>query len=180
MRGLEFNANKLPADWDNWRELGNDVYAFEYKPSGPFDLATINLVSNSTDCSITLQSQGYETETYTISATQVIPQGNLICTINHDPGALVDATTFSNGGTLSIYTDSNCQNSIATYSYGRSNSNKTATNNQPITLSGISSDTTLYVQYVRSEWWGSYTYRASFTLSDAVNGKLNIELKYVN
>ena len=180
MRGLEFNADKLPADWDNWRELGNDVYAFEYKPSGPFDLATINLVSNSTDCSITLQSQGYETETYTISATQVIPQGNLICTINHDPGALVDATTFSNGGTLSIYTDSNCQNSIATYSYGRSNSNKTATNNQPITLSGISSDTTLYVQYVRSEWWGSYTYRASFTLSDAVNGKLNIELKYVN
>ena len=75
MRGLEFNANKLPADWDNWRELGNDVYAFEYKPSGPFDLATINLVSNSTDCSITLQSQGYETETYSISATQTIRAG---------------------------------------------------------------------------------------------------------
>ena len=108
------------------------------------------------------------------------PIGNLICTVNHDPGALVDATTFSNGGTLSIYTDSNCQNRIATYSYGRSDSNKTATNSQSITLSGISSDTTLYIQYVRSEWWGSYTYRASFTLGDAVNGKLNIELKYVD
>ena len=184
MKGLAFNEGKLPADWENWRDLGNDVYAVQYKPSGYLNAVTMNLITDISDisepCTITVQSAGYETETDTISATQVIPQGNLICTINHDPGALVDATTFSNGGTLSIYTDSNCQNRIATYSYGRSDSNKTATNNQPITLSGISSDTTLYVQYVRSEWWGSYTYRASFTLGDAVNGKLNIELKYVD
>lgn len=184
MKGLAFNEGKLPADWENWRDLGNDVYAVQYKPSGFLNQVTMNLITDISDisesCSITIQSAGYETETDTISATQVIPAGNLICTINHNPGALVGATTFSNGGTLSIYTDSNCQNMIATYSYGRSDSNKTATNNQPITLSGISSDTTLYVQYVRSEWWGSLTYRASFTLGDAVNGKLNIELKYVD
>lgn len=184
LKGLKFNDSKLPEDWDNWRDLGNDVYAVQYKPSGFLNQVTMNLITDISDisesCTITVQSPGYYTETNSISATQVIPAGNLICTINHDPGALVDATTFSNGGTLSIYTDSSCQNRIATYSYGRSDSNKTATNNQPITLSGISSDTTLYVQYVRSEWWGSYTYRASFTLGDAVNGKLNIELKYVD
>lgn len=180
LKGLKFNDSKLPEDWDNWRDLGNDVYAVQYKPSGFLNQVTMNLITDISDisesCTITVQSPGYYTETNSISATQVIPAGNLICTINHDPGA----TTFSNGGTLSIYTDSSCQNRIATYSYGRSDSNKTATNNQPITLSGISSDTTLYVQYVRSEWWGSYTYRASFTLGDAVNGKLNIELKYVD
>ena len=188
MRGLEIDKRdgKLPDNWDNWRDLGNGLYGVQYKPdpTNYLDKVELNLLPTITDasqeCTITLQAPGYKTLTSKISATQVIPAGNLICTINHDPGAMVDATTFSNGGTLSIYTDSNCQNTIATYSYGRSNSNKTATNNQPITLSGISSDKTLYVQYVRSEWWGSYTYRASFTLGDAVNGKLNIELKYVD
>ena len=188
MRGLEIDKRdgKLPDNWDNWRDLGNGLYGVQYKPdpTNYLDKIELNLLPTITDasqeCTITLQAPGYKTLTSKISATQVIPAGNLICTINHDPGAMVDATTFSNGGTLSIYTDSNCQNTIATYSYGRSNSNKTATNNQPITLSGISSDKTLYVQYVRSEWWGSYTYRASFTLGDAVNGKLNIELKYVD
>lgn len=173
MKGLAFNEGKLPADWENWRDLGNDVYAVQYKPSGFLNSVTMNLITDISDisepCTITVQSAGYETETNTISATQVIPQGNLICTINHSVWG------FAYGATISIYTDSNCQNRIATYSYGRSNSNKTATNSQSITLSGISSDTTLYVQYVRDGY-----YRASFTLGDAVNGMLNIELKYVD
>ena len=107
-----------------------------------------------------------------------IPAGNLICTINHS--IIGSTTTFDNGGTISIYTDSNCQNRITSYSYDRSNSYKTATNNQSITLSGVSSDTVLYVQYVRDGIFDEYYYRSSFNLGNAVNGKLTIELEYVN
>ena len=89
MKGLEFNDGKLPADWDeNWRDLGNDVYAVQYKPSGFLNVVTMNLVTDIEDisesCSITVQSAGYETETNTISATQVIPAGNLRTSSTND------------------------------------------------------------------------------------------------
>lgn len=179
MRGLEFNANKLPADWDNWRELGNDVYAFEYKPSGPFDLATINLVSNSTDCSITLQSQGYETETYTISATQTIRAGKLVVNAARN-------NAFATNGTIYLYTTSNYSDTPVGYRYRRSTytegtgwnadeySNGTATNTGDITLSGVNAESTIYIQYVN----GTRTWRGSFKLSDALdNNGANITLR---
>jgi hypothetical protein len=67
MKGLEFNEGKLPADWDNWRDLGNGIYAVEYKPSGFLNAITINLVPTiqdaSEDCIITVQAPGYNKET---------------------------------------------------------------------------------------------------------------------
>lgn len=75
MKGLAFNDGKLPADWDNWRELGNDVYAVQYMPSGFLNAVTINLLTTITDisqeCVITVQSKGYNTETDKISAMAV-------------------------------------------------------------------------------------------------------------
>lgn len=67
MKGLKFNEGKLPADWDNWRDLGNGIYAVEYKPSGFLNAITINLVPTiqdaSEDCIITVQAPGYNKET---------------------------------------------------------------------------------------------------------------------
>ena len=67
MKGLEFNEGKLPADWDNWRDLGNGIYAVEYKPSGLLKAITINLITTiqdaSEDCIITVQAPGYNKET---------------------------------------------------------------------------------------------------------------------
>lgn len=72
MKGLKFNENKLPADWDNWRDLGNGVYGVRYTPSGFLNSVTIDLLPTIVDtdevCSITLQAQGYEKWTSTISA----------------------------------------------------------------------------------------------------------------
>lgn len=75
MKGLAFNDGKLPADWENWRNLGNDIYAVQYKPSGYLNAVTMNLLTTITDiseeCVITVQSKGYNTETDKISAMAV-------------------------------------------------------------------------------------------------------------
>ena len=75
MKGLAFNEGKLPADWENWRELGNDIYAVQYKPSGYLNAVTMNLVTTITDisqeCVITVQAKGYKKETDKISAMTV-------------------------------------------------------------------------------------------------------------
>lgn len=54
---------------------------------------------------------------------------------------------------------------VASYKYTRSNSNRRATNNADIELSGVTEDTTLYVRYTR---YGT-TYYASFKVSDAID-----------
>ena len=75
MKGLKFNEGKLPADWDNWRDLGNGIYAVEYKPSGFLNAITINLVPTiqdaSEDCIITVQAPGYNKETDKIGVLAV-------------------------------------------------------------------------------------------------------------
>ena len=75
MKGLAFNDGKLPADWENWRDLGNDLYAVQYKPSGYLNAVTMNLLTTISDiseeCVITVQSKGYNTETDKISAMAV-------------------------------------------------------------------------------------------------------------
>lgn len=67
MKGLKFNEDKLPADWDHWRDLGNGIYAVQYRPSGFLNAITINLVPTiqdaSEDCIITVQAPGYNKET---------------------------------------------------------------------------------------------------------------------
>lgn len=62
LRGLKFNENNLPADWSDWRDLGNGVYAVRYTPSGPLGSVTMNLVtaitSASETCTVILQAKG--------------------------------------------------------------------------------------------------------------------------
>lgn len=87
LKGLQFNNGKLPSDWDNWRDLGNGVYAVQYKPSGFLNSVTMNLVTDITDiseeCSVTLKSSGYRTQTSTIRVGFSIPQLTVAFTWNH-------------------------------------------------------------------------------------------------
>lgn len=181
MKGLEFNDGKLPADWDeNWRDLGNDVYAVQYKPSGFLNVVTMNLVTDIEDisesCSITVQSAGYETETNTISATQVIPAGNLRTSSTND---LRNYTWY-------IYTTNPGNNTNATplvsinqISRTGTSGNRTYYNTNDVQISGVSPNSTLYVRYVIEGRWSNEYYVASFKLSDAVNGQVTLNFQQV-
>lgn len=181
MKGLAFNEGKLPADWENWRNLGNDVYAVQYKPSGFLNAVTMNLVTDISDisepCTITVQSAGYETETDTISATQVIPAGNL----------RTPSTTDLRNYTWYIYTTNPGNNTNATplvsidqISRTGSSGNRTYYNTNDVQISGVSPDDTLYIRYsiVYNQYYTIY-YVASFKLSDAVNGQVTLNFQQV-
>ena len=171
MKGLAFNDGKLPADWENWRDLGNDLYAVQYKPSGYLNAVTMNLLTTISDiseeCVITVQSKGYNTETDKISASITIPARKLVMTL---PSSGWNAPTFANGGTITMYKSDGTQ--LATYSYTRSNSNSTATNTNDIQLTGITGTTSVYVTYSVNSWMGgTTTYKSeNFTINDAVAG----------
>ena len=167
MKGLAFNENRLPEDWKNWRDMGNNIYAVNYMPTNLLNEVSINLVttiaSSNEPCTITLNSRGYETQTSTIYVTQdlTIPQGKLIMTLpsfnNYSP-------TFSNGGVITIYSSDGTE--LATYSYTCSNSNRTTTNNSSIKLSGVTRNTEVYVTYSS----GFTTYKSTnFTVDTAMN-----------
>lgn len=106
MKGLKFNDNKLPENWDNWRDLGNDVYAVEYKPSGFLNAVTINLVTDINDssepCSITVQSKGYESVTSTIRVIKKIeiPLSAVIDLGEYYVNTLRSITISADGGTV--------------------------------------------------------------------------------
>ena len=181
MKGLAFNEGKLPADWENWRDLGNDVYAVQYKPSGYLNAVTMNLITDISDisepCTITVQSAGYETETDTISATQVIPAGNLRAPSTND---LRNYTWY-------IYTTNPGNNTNATplvsidqISRTGSSGNRTYYNTNDVQISGVSPDDTLYIRYsiVYNQYYTIY-YVASFKLSDAVNGQVTLNFQQV-
>lgn len=183
LKGLKFNENALPDDWENWRYLNNDIYAVQYKPSGFLNEVTINLVTDVPDikepCSVTVQSQGYETETTTISATQTIPAGKLITNAARN-------NAFANNGTIYLYTTDTYSDTPVGYRYQRSDytvgrdeyANGTATNTDDIILSGVNTESTIYIQYIN----GTRTWRGSFKLSDALdNNGANITLtRYYN
>ena len=59
----------------------------------------------------------------------------------------------------------------------QNNNNKTAENNGVITIVGVSSDATLYIEYTYSSYYYTYTYRNAVTASSVQNGKVQIELK---
>ena len=181
MKGLAFNEGKLPADWENWRDLGNDVYAVQYKPSGYLNAVTMNLITAISDisepCTITVQSAGYETETDIISATQVIPAGNL-----RTPST--DDLRYS---TWYIYTTNPGNNtnvtplvSIDQISRTGTSGNRTYYNTNDVQISGVSPDDTLYIRYSISynQYYTIY-YVASFKLSDAVNGQVTLNFEMV-
>ena len=109
LNGLIFNDNKRPADWENWRDLGNNVYAVQYKPSGFLNAVTINLLPTITNtsqtCSITLQSQGYYTQTSPLKIihTITIPISSVIDLGTNNVNTL-RSISVGNGGTVT-YSD---------------------------------------------------------------------------
>ena len=117
------------------------------------------------ECSITITSDdsfGYADESDTIyqTASITIAAGKLITNIARKDG-------FADGGTISIYTNSNYTGTSVGYSYTRTTngaySNGRATNTKEISLTGVKDNDTLYIRYVN----GTRTYTGSFVLSDA-------------
>lgn len=179
LKGLKFNDSKLPADWDNWRDLGNDVYAVQYKPSGFLNQVTMNLITEISDisesCTITVQSPGYYTETKSISATQVIPAGNLRTS--------TDVTEYT---PLYIYSTNPGTNtnltalaSINAITRGGTPGNRVYYNTNDVQISGVSPDDTLYIRYSYRQGGTTRYYVASFKLSDAVNGQVTLNFTRV-
>lgn len=165
LKGLKFNEGKPPADWENWRDLGNDVYAVQYKPSGFLNAVTINLLPTITNtnqsCSITLQSQGYYTQTSTLKVARdiTIPASKLITNLSN-------YNSFDTGGTISIYNSGNIL--VASYNYEREVTLDylvgrvygRAYNTNAITLTGVSNGDVYTVKY------GNYT--GTFTITDNI------------
>ena len=166
LKGLKFNESKLPADWEeSWYDLNNDVYAYSFKPSGFLNAVTINLLPTITNtnqsCSITLQSQGYYTQTSTLKVARdiTIPASKLITNLNN--------TNFADGGSINIYRNANDTTPIATYRYTRERTGgfitpqyRRAYNTNAITLTGVSNGDVYTVKY------GNYT--GTFTITDNI------------
>lgn len=154
---------------------------YEYQPTSnncAINLKTASDVTSRTTCSVQLSANGYkDSKRITIDQDSIltIPKGNLICTINDR--VYNTAVTFANGGRIQIYSDGNYTNVLTEYSYTRSNNNKTAENNGVITIVGVSSDATLYIEYTYSSYYYTDTYRNAVTASSVQNGKVQIELK---
>lgn len=171
LKGLKFNENNLPADWSDWRDLGNGVYAVRYKPSGYLNSVTMNLVTaitnTSENCSVTLQAKGYNTHTSTIEVLRniTIPNGKLIMNLPNNTTTFRESNSNAQDRRIYIYkADDNTL--LGNYSYQRSNSERRATNNMAITLNNVTSGTSIYVTYTR----GGVTYKSpDFTISDATD-----------
>ena len=165
LKGLKFNDAKLPADWENWRDLGNDVYAVLFKPSGFLNAVTINLLptitNTSQSCSITLQSQGYYTQTSTLKVARdiTIPASKLITNLSN-------YNSFDTSGTISIYDNNNTL--VTSYRYTREETYNfmgyriygKASNTNAISLPDVSNGDVYTVKY------GNYT--GTFTITDNI------------
>lgn len=179
LKGLKFNDSKLPADWDNWRDLGNDVYAVQYKPSGFLNQVTMNLITDISDisesCTITVQSPGYYTETKSISATQVIPAGNLRTSTDvreYTPLYIYSTNPGTNTNLTALA-------SINAITRGGTGGNRVYYNTNAVQISGVSPDDTLYIRYSYRQNNTTRYYVASFKLSDAVNGQVTLNFTRV-
>lgn len=179
LKGLKFNDSKLPADWDNWRDLGNDVYAVQYKPSGFLNQVTMNLITDISDisesCTITVQSPGYYTETNSISATQVIPAGNLRTSTDvreYTPLYIYSTNPGTNTNLTALA-------SINAITRGGTGGNRVYYNTNDVQISGVSPDDTLYIRYSYRQGGTTRYYVASFKLSDAVNGQVTLNFTRV-
>ena len=184
MRGLEIDMreDKLPENWDNWRELSNGVYGVQYKPdpTNYLDEVEVNLLPTildaSQECTITLQAPGYKTLTSKISVTQTIPAGNLRTSKDiRDYTPLYIYST--NPGTNTNLT---ALASINAITRGGTSGNRVYYNTNAVQISGVSPDDTLYIRYSISynQYYTIY-YVASFKLSDAVNGQVTLNFQQV-
>lgn len=171
LNGLKFNEANLPADWSNWRDLGNGVYAVQYKPSGPLGSVTINLVTDISSvhesCTVKLQAKGFETHTSTIEVLRkiTIPTGKLIMNLPYNTTTFQNSNSDAQDRRIYIYRADN-NTLLGNYSYQLSNYNRRATNNVGITLNNVSSGTSVYVTYTRDR----VTYKSpDFTIGDAID-----------
>ena len=159
--GLQFASTPN----SQWTSKGNGIY--EYRPSAAGNV-TMNLVSTEggkkTDY-VTLSASGFKTLISEIDQQSaiVIPAGNLKVSIYMG--------SFSSSGQISLYTSSDYSGTpIATYGYtvGGSN-NRTATNAQDITLSGVTANTNIYILYVGSTSGFSVNWEGRFVVSNATD-----------
>ena len=161
--GLDFPDGE-PTD-GKWTDLGNGEY--KYRPSAAGEVV-MNLVSTEggkkTD-SVTLSATGFRTQKSEIdqSSPIVIKAGKLVATTYMG--------SFSSSGQMSLYTSSDYSGTpLVTYSYTASGSNnRTATNTQDITLSGVSENSVLYILTEISAFGGTYELKGSFIVSDATD-----------
>ena len=176
--GLEF-ANGEPNN--QWTDKGNGKWEYRPTTSGETRITLKTTESGTRTNYVTLSAAGFNTLSSEIEQVirVIIPKGHLIATIDDTIQGWFGSTTdvtFGSNGTIYIYSDINCTNEVGKYSYTRSNSYKTATNNSDITLSGISKDATVYIQYTYNYGYSSYNYRKSFKVSETLNETLTIKL----
>ena len=184
LSGFTFASATKPDNWENIRDLGNNVYAFQYKATDEeiFNkLITLELYTNvknpvnGTEYSVTLNAPGYKELVSTIQYASVftIDAGKLITNIARTDG-------FANNGTIYLYTKSDYSDTPVGYKYSRGNysvstggfrpttttyNNGQATNSSKISITVVSNNSPIYIEYTN----GNRTYRGSFTLSDALD-----------
>ena len=150
----------------NDNTLTTKAGTYTYKVTGTVN-QTVKLKTEKVDgkpCTITLSADDFESESISVNRYITIPKSKLIFT-----NTIKD--TFSNGGKIYIYTDSDYLNEVANYSYTRSKNNNTqnakATNSADIKLYGVSVNDKLYLRHTN----GKNQYNGSFTLTtDLING----------
>ena len=149
------------------------VYTYSPSQAGR---QTIHLQASSNEegtCSVTLTTAdeyGYADEKDAIEqvSSQVIPAGKLKMTL--PSSGWYNSPTFTEGGTITMYTSSGTQ--IASYTYKIDEyDNRIATNDYDIELIGVAGTTSVYVTYSVNNYWGSTTYRSDyFTVNQAKDG----------
>lgn len=170
MKGLAFNEGKLPADWENWRDLGNDVYAVQYKPSGFLNAVTMNLITDINDisepCTITVQSQGYETESNSIYAGFVIPELSVVFTWDHsndpDDDFVENNIQFNSTANIQI-------NGDITTSHNNASDRVYTTVMKNVIIANADRNTTITISYTGSSTYNTYTYSKTTTVGNLLD-----------
>ena len=170
MKGLAFNEGKLPADWENWRDLGNDVYAVQYKPSGFLNAVTMNLITDINDisepCTITVQSQGYETESNSIYAGFVIPELSVVFTWDHsndpDDDFVENNIQFNSTANIQI-------NGDITTSHNNASDRVYTTVMKNVVIANADRNTTITISYTGSSTYNTYTYSKTTTVGNLLD-----------
>ena len=167
MKGLAFNEGKLPADWENWRDLGNDVYAVQYKPSGYLNAVTMNLITDISDisepCTITVQSAGYETETKSIYAAFVIPKLTIAFTWNHSNDPTDDFVEQN----IRFSSDANIQiNGEISTSHNNASDRVYTTVIENVIIGNANTSTSVTISYTARSNSNTYTYSYTTTVGN--------------
>ena len=170
LKGLKFNDGKLPDDWENWRDLGNDMYAVQYKPSGFLNEVTMNLVTDiqSTDeaCTITVMSQGYKTETNSIYAGFNIPELTIQFTWDHsnDPTDEFVAQNIKFNSTSTIKFNGD----IST-SHNNANDRVYTTVMKNVNITNADRNTSITISYTAGSNYNTYTYSKTTTVGELID-----------